>query len=814
VDTIFYPPTYPGTSEIAGAINNGVGFVSYRGWGDANGWHYPHFHIGNIGELSNGLFLPVMTSFVCNTGDFANNVDPCFGEAWLRYGTPTLPKGGVAFLGPSDLYTSTKYNNSIFSGFYYGVLDENIHILGAATLRGKIEMYHNFPLNQEVGDDVDFYFHVYNILGDPSLSMWTTIPQEITCDIPEEISLGTNNLTIDLPGLDGGITTARKENEFYDVSVIENGSVTLYLEPETTGTIEVTITKPNYLPRIDSINVVVEPIDIGMYEFELDKLPNPGEVINTAITLKNYGSQYASSITAELTTNNPFVNLIDSIANYGNIDSGETATQTYQFEILPQCPDSQIMEFTLMISAGNIAKFEIMVSGLVFELQNVAVEDDNGILDPGEERDILISVKNTGSLEGYELTGELNTASDAIEIISPNGSFETIEPGDTGSTSFTVYAKPDCYIGRNIPFDLELTSEDGLLAFIQFSLEIGEVDNTAPTGPDNFGYFAYDSYDQNYNECPEYFWYEIDPEQGGSGSVSLLGDDRSVTVPLPFDFIYYGEVFDSVTICSNGWISLEPTWMTNFRNWNIPAALGPYAMIAPFWDDLIGANEEKMRVCYQYDTSEDIFIIEWNNCVNNYDKESIEKFQIILFNPQSYPTIDGNGEIQFNYHTVSNPDAVSNYATVGIENLDQSDGVLYTYANIYPQSTTPLQNNFSIKFTTNPPDNYYGIDIPSLNSTAKIYQNTPNPFSTSTTISFNIHHRDTEDAEIKIYNIRGQLVRELGFSPPAGGSDLGFGEAFWDGKDSSGKPVPSGVYLYRLTTDSFTSETKKMILIR
>ncbi|MGC9337047.1 MAG: C25 family cysteine peptidase, partial [Candidatus Cloacimonadia bacterium] len=30
VDTIFYPPTWPGTSEIASAINNGVGFVSYR----------------------------------------------------------------------------------------------------------------------------------------------------------------------------------------------------------------------------------------------------------------------------------------------------------------------------------------------------------------------------------------------------------------------------------------------------------------------------------------------------------------------------------------------------------------------------------------------------------------------------------------------------------------------------------------------------------------------------------------------------------------------------------------------------------------
>ena len=26
-------------------IDNGVGIVNYRGWGDANGWHYPEFHV-------------------------------------------------------------------------------------------------------------------------------------------------------------------------------------------------------------------------------------------------------------------------------------------------------------------------------------------------------------------------------------------------------------------------------------------------------------------------------------------------------------------------------------------------------------------------------------------------------------------------------------------------------------------------------------------------------------------------------------------------------------------------------------------------
>ena len=91
-----------------------------------------------------------------------------------------------------------------------------------------------------------------------------------------------------------------------------------------------------------------------------------------------------------------------------------------------------------------------------------------------------------------------------------------------------------------------------------------------------------------------------------------------------------------------------------------------------------------------------------------------------------------------------------------------------------------------------------------------LHQNYPNPFSTSTTISFSIHHKDTKNTKIKIYNIKGQVVRKLGFRI----SDLGFGEAVWDGKDESGKKVSSGIYLYKLSSGNYQSEIKKMILLR
>ncbi len=712
IDEVYYDeilyPYYPGTDEIISSINSGVGFVTYRGWGDANGWHYPYFHTENIDELSNGFFLPVICSFVCNSGDFANTVDPCLGEKWLTAGSPSLPQGGVVFIGPSDLHTSTKLNNSIFSGFFVGLLDEDIFSFGSAVLRGKYELYDNFPLNREHGGDVEFYYHVYNILGDPSLMMWTKVPQDINCTLPEEVSIGTNYLEISLPNMDGAIITAIKGDEFYAVDIIEDGQALLYLDSQTAGDIHITISKPNYHPLIDTVNVVASNVDVGLFDVDTGGAVISGEDVQLSLTLKNFGSQTANLVSADLSSANPFVNIVTTTANYGDITAGGTASQDYDIEVLATCPDNSIIELSLNISTGSTSKFEFIVSGLILEVSDVTVNDENGVLDPSEESDITVTIENIGTFGAGGLQAELVSLSGDVTITSSQYNIGNINVDETGTADFSVLVNTDCHVGKNIPFRVDIEDGNGLQTSVYFNLEVGLIGNTSPTGPDSFGYYAYDSYDVSYTNKPEYQWYEIDPEEGGSGTVFEMGDDVSKTIAMPFDFPFYGVVSDSMTICTNGWISIQPTWETYFRNWNIPSALGPYGMIAPYWDDLIGETVgeefEKMRICYYYDQSENIFIVEWNKCFNRFDNVSIEKFELVLYDPVFYPTADGNGEIQFNYHTVNNPDINSNYCTVGIENFNQSDGICYTYAGIYPASAAQLCNNLAIKFSTDPPE--------------------------------------------------------------------------------------------------------------
>ena len=102
-----------------------------------------------------------------------------------------------------------------------------------------------------------------------------------------------------------------------------------------------------------------------------------------------------------------------------------------------------------------------------------------------------------------------------------------------------------------------------------------------------------------------------------------------------------------------------------------------------------------------------------------------------------------------------------------------------------------------------------------------LHQNYPNPFNPSTTISFNLTAEYAKNAELVIYNIRGQRVKTFDVTLPAkpklgegwSGVEGCQGTVTWNGRDSKGNPVSSGIYFYKLKTGE-NSIVRKMILLR
>lgn len=84
----------------------------------------------------------------------------------------------------------------------------------------------------------------------------------------------------------------------------------------------------------------------------------------------------------------------------------------------------------------------------------------------------------------------------------------------------------------------------------------------------------------------------------------------------------------------------------------------------------------------------------------------------------------------------------------------------------------------------------------------KLFQNYPNPFNPSTTISFNLPKE--EFVELTIYDINGRALKVLVSEFMSAGNHSLLFEA---------KDFASGVYFYKIKTNSFSS-TKKLILLR
>jgi len=89
----------------------------------------------------------------------------------------------------------------------------------------------------------------------------------------------------------------------------------------------------------------------------------------------------------------------------------------------------------------------------------------------------------------------------------------------------------------------------------------------------------------------------------------------------------------------------------------------------------------------------------------------------------------------------------------------------------------------------------------------QLYDNFPNPFNPSTTISYDLRH--PSEVNILVYDIWGQKVATLVSENQAAGCHA----VEWNGLNAQGKAVGAGMYLYVIRARDF-AETRRMLLLK
>jgi len=729
-DNFIFDEVYgsPFVSQMTTSFNTGVSFMNYRGYIGMSGWYN-----SNTLSLNNGFMLPLALFLTCSTGSFASG--DARSEVFLRAGQPGTPKGAIGAVGTATSGTHTSFNNSVCGGTYFGIFAEGIYYMGGALNRGKINLYNNFS-GGNLSGYIENFSYWNNLMGDPSLELWTGVPKPINVSYETNVSLGANFLEIFVTHefgtpLEGAwVTILKGDDEIFETGLTDaDGMIILPINTLNTGEASVTVTKHNYIPHLGSFNIEIMNQFVNIFNVTIDDDNtgtssgngdgniNPGEDIELVVSLKNFGTNSVAGVSATLSSDDVDVTITDDTEDYGSILAGATANPSddFDFSVSTSALGSSEIEFDLLIedSFGNswTDKIYLTVFGIYFDFTDYAIIGGNNQLDPGETAQMTVTLENIGSITAFGIYGTLISNEEAIEIDDAEGYLGTILSNNSGTNNintFQVTANTQIIPGSQFTLSLELFNASGFSQTLSFIIEVGEVSVTDPLGADSYGYYCYDDEDINYFQAPMYNWIEIDPTYGGSGTILPMNDNGNngdiEIVNLPFTLRFYGMIYNQISVCSNGFISPGITEEFSYMNWTIPGPLGPSPVIAPFWDDLMMSNG---KVCYYYDSAEHYFIVEWSRVKNQGNSSYEETFEIILYDISYYPSSTGDNDILFQYHTFNNVDVGSypysygQYSTVGLEDHTGLIGLEYTFNNQYPTAAKPLEDEMAILFTTN-----------------------------------------------------------------------------------------------------------------
>lgn len=491
VDTLcdYYGHNY---NHILNAINDGRMFVQYRGTASTH-WYDP-FNI-NPYSTANGSKLPVIISATCRT--VSPSLSPILGENFLRVGTPTNPRGAVAFFGGTrNTVGAAHLRNAVAIGFLDAIFIDQQQTFGQAGEGGRKRVY------QQWGDQREY--NNFTCLGDPELNLWTDTPCSLDVEHPGFAPFRTYDFIVvvkdadtQLPVNSAFVCIAGKaDSSVYILDTTDiNGEAQFSVDPQILGdTLYVTVTGRNLLPYEGGMEVRVLDYAYIVYQnsFVIDSAAgnndgwiNPTEGIELPVWVSNLSESTGVAITGKLISTDSYITLTDTIKNFGDIsgnDSAYTGPDGYNFTIAHSCPDGHQIDFELICSDINdttwISTFSKVVRAPHFLFKGITLTGGNGnnMMDPAETLSVVIALENQGSAAGDSVSAILCSDAAEISIIDSNGTYGHIGTdslGDNNQDPFVIAVDSAAPVGTVVTFEMFIHS-NYLDDTIRFELAIGK----------------------------------------------------------------------------------------------------------------------------------------------------------------------------------------------------------------------------------------------------------------------------------------------------------------------------------------------------
>ena len=498
---------------LSADFNAGAGICNYCNHGSTTGWYVASFSNNNVNALVNDYKWPFIWSTACYNGQFNVN---CFAEAWMRAtngttGAPTGAIGGMfSWISQPWQPPMTGQDEMVDVLCEWRSADNYHHTFGGASVNGNMKI-----LDMNPNDNGETH-NTWILFGDPSLMLRTTRPSELHLTVqPDAIFLGQSQLRLTADA-DYALATLTINGEVVCCTPIVNGEAVLtFASPVEVGTAKLVVTGFNKVTEVRDIDII--PSDGAYLTYESFAVNDNngqadyGETVGLEVTIKNIGNQAATNVQATLSTDSPFVTVIDGTASISSVEAANeyTILNGFQIAINDLIVDGAQADFILTCTDNShtwTCPFRLILHAPAFALMEFR---SLNMVNPGASGQLLIGIKNIGSSDARDAQLQLYSSTADLNFSQTNYTIELI-PADSIVTVLANFTTSNQLPNNsNVGVQYRLNASRYGLKGIE-TLSIGSVKETFETG--DFSAFSWQSIGPSH-------WY-VDNSTANTGTFS------------------------------------------------------------------------------------------------------------------------------------------------------------------------------------------------------------------------------------------------------------------------------------------------------
>ncbi len=237
---------------------------------------------------------------------------------------------------------------------------------------------------------------------------------------------------------------------------------------------------------------------------------------------------------------------------------------------------------------------------------------------------------------------------------------------------------------------------------------------------------------------------------------------------------------------------------------------GPMEMLGEgsFGEELLDGEEMMQSIggppgCPSGCQKTNMLVVEWNEPENQI-LGAIDGYRVVRFDDDEQPFWT-YGDLTTHFVDTMCSEQSSEVFELGVIAVDEYGGTSLQTTPVY---LTTGSLDYCGGYGTPQEKPVADADVAdALPKTFALRQNHPNPFNAGTVIEYDLPV--PSDVELEVFDVLGRRVVGLAYGyMPAGKHAL-----VWDGRNSNGDPVSSGVYFYRFAADAFV-HTRKLVVLK